>query len=100
LPNPADRLTALWTSVQQLEAKLAASVDEANAQLAALSGRAREASTMLDEVGRSADLAARSVERGGAELGAALHDELQQMIRILEEYTALLEQSSGLTRAR
>jgi hypothetical protein len=55
---------------------------------------------MLDEVGRSADLAARSVERGGAELGVALHDELQQMIRILEEYTALLEQSSGLMRTR
>lgn len=100
MPNPADRLTTLWTSVQQLEAKLAASVDEASAQLAALSGRAREASTMLDEVGRSADVAARSVERGGVELGAALHDELQQMIRILEEYTALLEQSAGLTRAR
>jgi ABC-type transporter Mla subunit MlaD len=100
LPNPADRLTTLWASVQQLEAKLAASVDEASGQLATLSGRAREASTMLDEVGRSADLAARSVERGGAELGVALHDELQQMIRILEEYTALLEQSSGLTRTR
>ena len=100
LPNPADHLTTLWASVQQLEAKLAGSVDEASTQLAALSGRAREASTMLDEVGRSADVAARSVERGGAELGVALHDELQQMIRILEEYTALLEQSAGLTRAR
>jgi ABC-type transporter Mla subunit MlaD len=100
LPNPADRLTTLWASVQQLEAKLAASVDEASTQLGALSGRAREASTMLDEVGRSADVAARSVERGGAELGVALHDELQQMIRILEEYTALLEQSAGLARAR
>jgi ABC-type transporter Mla subunit MlaD len=100
MPNPADRLMTLWTSVQQLETKLAASVDEANTQLAVLSGRAREASSMLDEVGRSADLAARSVERGGAELGVALHDELQQMIRILEEYTAVLEQSAGLTRTR
>jgi ABC-type transporter Mla subunit MlaD len=100
LPNPAERLTGLWESVRQLEAKLAASVDDASGQLAALSGRAREASGMLDEVGRSAGTAARSVERGGTELGAALHAELQQMIRILEEYTALLEQGAGLARTR
>ena len=100
LPNPADRLTTLWESVRQLEAKLAASVEDASGQLAALSGRAREASTMLDEVGRSAGTAALSVERGGAELGAALRDELQQMIRILDEYTSLLEQSAGLARTR
>ncbi len=100
LPNPAERLTGLWEGIRQLEAKLSASVDDASGHLAALSGRAREASTMLDEVGRSAGSAAISVERGGAELGAAIHDELQQMIRILEEYTALLEQSSGLARTR
>lgn len=100
LPNPADRLTGMWQSVRQLEAKLTAAVDDASGQLAVLSGRAREASNMLDEVGQSAGTAARSVERGGAELGAALHDELQQLIRILEEYTALIEQGAGVTRAR
>jgi ABC-type transporter Mla subunit MlaD len=90
----------MWQSVRQLEAKLTAAVDDASGQLAVLSGRAREASNMLDEVGQSAGTAARSVERGGAELGAALHDELQQLIRILEEYTALIEQGAGVTRAR
>jgi hypothetical protein len=100
LPNPADRLAGLWDSVHRLEAKLAASVDEASSELGALSGRAREASSMLDEVGRSAGSAARNVERGGADLAAALHAELQQMIRILDEYTMLLEQSAGLARTR
>jgi hypothetical protein len=100
MPNPADRLTTLWESVRQLEAKLAQSVDDASLHLATLSGRARDASSMLDEVGRSAGTAARSVEKGGAEFGAALHEELQQLIRILEEYTALIEQGAGVARVR
>jgi hypothetical protein len=95
LPNPAERLTGVWDRVRELETTLAKSISEASTQLATLSDRARTATTSVTQLGESSGTAAASVERGGAELGETLHRDLQQMIRILDEYTMLLERRIG-----
>lgn len=93
LPNPADRLTGLWTGVRSLEATLTTSVGSASEQLTALARQSEELSNALVKLERTTGSAAGNIERGGAELGEALRRELTQMNDVLDEYTRLFERN-------
>jgi hypothetical protein len=100
LPNPADRLAGLWDGVRNLESELTEAIDGAVRELGNLRERAEHLSYGLTSLAGSADEAASGMTAGGARLGDALHRELQQMNRIIEEYTSLLEKTTRTLAAR
>jgi flagellar biosynthesis chaperone FliJ len=95
LPNPADRLVGLWDGVRGLETTLAESLGGVLRELTTLRERSEQLAKSLQVLSGSADSAAASVGAGGARLGEALQRELQQMNGIIEEYTSLLERTTG-----
>jgi hypothetical protein len=94
LPNPAERLEGLWEGVRRLETSLTDAIAGAIRELATLRERADQLGSGMSRLAGSADEAATGMTAGGARLSDALHRELQQMNRIIEEYTTLLEKTS------
>ena len=100
MPNPADRLAGLWDGVRNLESELTDAIEGAVRELGTLRERAEHLSYGFSSLAGSADEAASGMTAGGARLGDALHRELQQMNRIIEEYTTLLEKTSRTLATR
>jgi hypothetical protein len=100
LPNPAERLAGLWDGVRNLESELTDSIEGAIRELGTLRERAEHLSYGFSSLAGSADEAASGMTAGGARLGDALHRELQQMNRIIEEYTTLLDKTARAMASR
>lgn len=100
LPNPAERLEGLWDGVRRLETSLTEAIAGAIQELTTLRERADQLGSGLARLAGSTDEAAAGMTSGGARLGDALHRELQQMNRIIEEYTTLLEKTSRTLAGR
>jgi hypothetical protein len=99
LPNPAERLTGLWDGVRAMETHLVDSMRGVHRELMSLRERSEQATRSLQALTGSVDGAAAVIGSGTNKLGEALQRELQQMNGIVEEYTTLLERTTGALAA-
>ena len=99
LPNPAERLTGLWNGVRAMETDLVDTMRGVHRELMTLRERSEQATRSLQALTGSADGAAAVLGSGSTKLGEALQRELQQMNGIIDEYTTLLERTTGALAA-
>jgi hypothetical protein len=99
LPNPAERLGGLWDGVRALETDLTESLGGVLRELGALRERSEQATRSLQALSGTTEGATAAIGAGGKRLGEALQRELQQMNGIIEEYTSLLERTTGALAA-
>jgi hypothetical protein len=98
MPNPAERLAGLWSSVSELEATLRDAIVGSASELEVLRERSEHLTKELSRLGEGVGAAANTIDFDGGRLTGALQRELKQMNSIVEEYLLLLEATTNSIR--
>lgn len=91
LPDPSERLTSLWTGIENMDGRITSSSLNVSKALLALDERARSATTAVEALGQRADSATKSIDEGRQRAATALGTELRQIEQILEDFHRVLE---------
>lgn len=91
LPDPSERLSTLWQSVQALEQRLVDSITRMTTAIDALNARTTEASTGVRALGQATHTAADRLSTAAGAVAESLRRELKALDQLIDEFVKVLE---------